>query len=128
MFTCIIGSIVTDKSGYFVPQQDSTFWLMGAKFGVTIAVHFNIHPFFVNSMNIMKYVNNHPHKFDNDNIAFLLGLIFTLYAFVFEAANLLVLFSRSTVYFAIGAYLTLEVIVLLLTWYFNNIIASDPTN
>jgi len=79
-------------------------------------------------MNIMKYVNNHPHKFDEDSLAFLLGSIFAIYAFVFEISNLIVLFSRVSVYFAIGAYLTLEVLILLQSFYYNFIIASDITN
>jgi len=124
----LIASIFADNSNYFVPQTQSIFELFLAKFATTIAMHLNIYHQYSNSMNIMKYVNNHPYKFDQDSIAFGLGVILLMFSMIFEVCNMVVLFSRSTVYFTIGAYITLEVLICLQTFYYKFVIAGDANH
>jgi hypothetical protein len=124
MVTCLIRSILADITN-FVPQEQSTFELFLVKFLTTIAMHLNIYPLYANSMGIMKYVNNHPKKFDQDAIAYGLGLTLLSFSFVFEACNVTVLFSRTSVYFTIGAYITLEVLIMLQVFYYKFVIQGD---
>lgn len=46
------------------PTTQFYFVLFITKFLATLVMHLNIFPAFTNSMNIMKYVNNHPSRFD----------------------------------------------------------------
>jgi len=77
----------------------------------SIAMHLNIYHLYCNSMAIMKYVNNHPFKFDQDTIAYSLGFVMVIFSFVFEGINIVILFSRPIVYNTIGTYFTLKVLI-----------------
>ena len=47
-----------------MPAETATFTLFLSKFVASVAMHLNIYHLYSNSMAIMKYVNNHPYKFD----------------------------------------------------------------
>ena len=112
----------------FIPADDQTFQLFLAKFLTTIALHLSIYSEYSSGMNIMKFVNNHPHSFDMDKLAFALGAVQFLFAIVYELCNIIVLFSRVTVYFAISSYVALEILFLMQKMYFNKNILGDRLN
>jgi len=99
-----------------------------AKFLTTIALHVNIFPEFASGMSIMKYVNNHPFNFDMDKLAFTLGFLQMVFAFVFELCNIIILFSRINVFLTIASFVTLDVLFRLQTMYLNNSIMLDRQN
>lgn len=103
------------------------FSLFIAKFLTTIAMHLMIYPLFLNGMNIMKYVNNHPSRFDFQNTAFWLGAAQIIASYLFELMNALILFTRVNVYFTIVSYVTVDVIANFGTFYYNSI-RSDRNN
>jgi hypothetical protein len=49
------------------------FYLFVAKFITTIIMHLVTFKYWRNGLNIMKYSNNHPQKFFNPSICFVLG-------------------------------------------------------
>ena len=79
-------------------------------------------------MSIMKYVNNHPFNFDMDKLAFTLGFLQMVFAFVFELCNIIILFSRINVFLTIASFVTLDVLFRLQTMYLNNSIMLDRQN
>lgn len=103
------------------------FSLFMAKFVTTIAMHLAIYPLFMNGMNIMKYVNNHPSRFDFQNTAFWLGAGQIIASYLFEVMNALILFTRVNVYFTVVSYVTVDVIANFGTFYYNSI-RSDHNN
>ena len=119
---------IYSEVGNFIPADDQTFQLFLAKFLTTCALHLNIYPEFSSGMGIMKYVNNHPHLFDMDMLAYSLGSTQFVFAIIYEICNITVLFSRITVYFTIGSYITLEILFLMQKMYFNKNIMMDRSN
>ena len=67
--------------------------LFVTKFLMTTVMHLNIFPNFQNSMNVMKYVNNHPSRFDYHNLAFWLAAVQCMSSFVYEILNVVILFT-----------------------------------
>lgn len=92
------------------PPEQRDFTLFVAKFLAATIMHLNIFPNFANSMNIMKYVNNHPSRFDYQGLAFALGAFQCVSSFVYEVLNAVVLFTQISVYFALIYYITVYVI------------------
>jgi len=76
----------------------------------------------------MKFVNNHPHLFDMDQLAFVFGMVQFIAAIIYEICNIIVLFSRITVFFAIASYISLEILYLLQKQYYNKIVLGDRMN
>ena len=108
------------------PEQQWSLTLFITKFIATTVMHINIYPDFSNSMLIMKYVNNHPSRFDHQNIAFSLGMFQMLSSFIYEILNAIVLYTQSNVYFALIYFITVYVLSKLGTRYYNSI--SVDTN
>ena len=90
-------------------------------------MHFAIYPGFINSMNIMKYVNNHPCRFDFQNTAFWLGATQFLSCLWFTIMNSLILWTRINVYFTIVSYVTIKMISEIGKFYYN-CIKGDKNN
>ena len=107
------------------PGYDS-FALFFTKFLATVAMHLTILPNFRNGMAIMKYVNNHESRFDFPRFAYLLGLTQTLFAYVFTAYNVLILFTRVNVYFTMVSYVTVSILVDMASFYYKAL--SDDYN
>ena len=124
---CLTRSMLENVSDY-IPDDMLSIQLFVAKFATTMATHLKIFPIYNESMVIMKYVNNHPTKFDKDILSITLAFVVLMFSFVFELLNLVVLFSRVNVYFAIGSFVTLSVLVDLQKFYFVHVIDSDPHN
>lgn len=118
--SCLIyalGFQIVSEVHNFIPKDDQTFQLFLAKFMTTTALHINIYPEFASGMQIMKYVNNHPFNFDRPRLAFVLGFIQMVFAFIFEFCNIIILFSRATVFQTIASFVTLDVLFRLQTMY-----------
>ena len=94
-----------------MPAETATFTLFLSKFVASVAMHLNIYHLYSNSMAIMKYVNNHPYKFDQETIAFILGFVMLVFSMIFESINIVMMFSRKDVYKTIGTYFTLKVLI-----------------
>lgn len=80
--------------------------LFAARFLVTIMMHLYIFHEFKQSFNIMKYVNNHPSRFDYQPTAFSIGAIHCVNSFYYSAMNVLILYTRINVYFTTICYVT----------------------
>jgi len=129
--SCLVVAIATEilnnLSNYAVPQN-LQYNLFLSKFVVTIAVHLNIYPVLNCGFRIMKFVNNHPHLFDQDLLCFLLGLIMLLFSVVFEFLNIVLLFSKASVYLTLGSYFALSIIIYLQKMYYDTVIQGDASN
>lgn len=84
-------------------------------------MHVAIFPLFMNGMSIMKFVNNHPSRFDFQNTAFWLGAAQIIASYAFEIMNALILFTRDNVYFTIINAVTVDVIANFGMFYYQSI-------
>jgi len=101
--------------------KDKTFSLFFSKFLTTIAMHLFIFPKFTNALDIMKYVNNHPSRFDYPNTVFWLAFFQCMSNYVFEVMNSMILFSRVNVYFTIVSFVTVTLLADLGSMYYFSI-------
>ena len=110
----------------YVPQVYSI-QLYLAKFVTSIAMHLSIYREFQFGQNIMKFVNNHEEKFHQPYIPFTIGLTLTIFCFVFEFINMTILFSKPNVFFTVGSYLTVGLLISLSEIYYSKTIGVDRT-
>ena len=75
----------------------------------------------------MKFVTNHEEKFHQPYIPFTIGLMQVMFCFIFEFINMTILFSKANVYFTVGSYLTVSLLISLSDIYYSKTIGSDPT-
>jgi len=123
---CLSSEMADKFTGYSMPPE-TEFRLFLSKFVITIAVHLNISPVIQQGLDIIRYVNNHPEKFDQPWICYFLGLTILSFSFLFEYLNILNLYSKSSVYYTLGSYFSMSIIVYLQKMYYNTKIASDHT-
>lgn len=76
---------------------DLGFGLYLAKFLAFIAMHLKTVHNFKSASNIMKYVTNHPNRFDAPVTAFCLGFTEMLFTFIWGVFNGIILFTRINV-------------------------------
>ena len=103
---------------------DRSFSIYLAKFFAFIAMHLNTFSQFSRSMNIMKYVANHPSRFDYQYNAFALGLAEMILTFLYLLLKAIIMFTRANVYFAMLSYGTVSIIVNLSDKYLAQILAD----
>ena len=102
------------------------FSLFLAKFLTTTATHLTTIPMFKNGMMIMKYVNNHPTRFDFQATAFNMGLIQMIFAVLFTFYNSIVLYTREDVRLTLCSYVTVVVLCEMPNYYY--LAVSDDKN
>ena len=81
-----------------------------SKFLATVATHFALIPKFQNGMAIMKYVANHPTRFDHQKTAFGFGLATFIFSCIHVCLHSLVLYTRANVLLTLCSYCTLYII------------------
>ena len=108
---------VVDKS--YRGSQPRKFALFMVKFYATTVMHLHICPRFENSMNMMKYVSNHPGKFDMPWLAFMIGFTQFCYCPIMVAINSVGFMHRENVHFAVLAHFSAAILVDLPRIYFN---------
>ena len=91
----------------------------------TTMMHLNLYQYFVNAMNIMKFVNNHSTEFKFPNLMFMFGLIQILLCFFLEFTNVLVLYSAGTVQFVLESYISMTMLITVNNVYYNNVIKAN---
>ena len=90
-------------------------------------MHLSILPWFESGLSIMKYVSNHPTKFDNQWACFFIGFVQCCYAFIFSVFNSIMLYDRDTVYFVLISYMTITILVTAPELYYKALV-RDSTN
>ena len=90
-------------------------------------MHLLVYSDFESGMKVMKYVIYHPNKFSHPDWVFAVSVLSLFTSFIFEAINLLILFSKGTVYLTIIAYITVDVLKGFTIFYFNSM-ESDTQN
>lgn len=103
------------------------FPLILAKFLTTITVHLFFYPFMMNALRMMKFVANHREEFDSPNVIFILCLAEASIYICCEFINLIVLFSKPSVFLVVNSFITQTCIIEFQSIYFNQVIAKDPT-
>lgn len=88
-------------------------------------MHLNLYQYFVNAMNIMKFVNNHSTEFEFPNLMFMFGLIQMLLCFFLEFTNVLVLYSADTVQFVLESYISMTILITVNNVYYTNVIKAN---
>lgn len=73
MLLGILYSIFIQKSSELTEFESGSFMLYIVRFVCCVALHIMLFPEVRKGMIIMKYVNNHPHKFRTSFIPFMLG-------------------------------------------------------
>jgi hypothetical protein len=65
MVACYVDHVLTTDITFLkVKKDEDRFRLFCTKVLCTIAVHLNLTPWFQSGLDIMKFVSNHPSKFD----------------------------------------------------------------
>lgn len=82
-------------------------------------MHVHICPWFENALTIMKYVSNHPDKFDMPWLAFIIGLMQFCLCPIMVAINSIGFMHRESVHFVIFTYFTCALLVDLPRTYFD---------
>jgi len=121
---CLGEEMISSLASYSVPNG-MKFELFLCKFIVTIAMHLNILPVLSSGFGIMKYVCNHPDNFDYYMICYTLGFIQLVFSLLFEGLNVIILFSKASVYFTLGCYFTLSILIYLQKMYYSTKIAGN---
>ena len=75
----------------------------------------------------MKYVNNHPNRFDFKNTAYMLGFVQSTFSIIFFVFNSIILFTRANVYFTMISYVTVSIIVDMASFYYQ-VLSDDRGN
>lgn len=73
----------------------------------------------------MKYTCNHPEKFENPNLCYILGLTRVFNFLVIENINFFILQSQTTIMGSIGAFVTQQAVIGLTQFYFAEIIGKQ---
>lgn len=81
-----------------------------SKFVVTLAMHLGISNLFTDSMTALKFISNHPDKFDYPALSYSIAFTELLASAVFEYINIWILYSRENVYFTIILYINVELL------------------
>ena len=108
-------------------MQENSFILSMLKLLVTAVVHMLTYRFFKNGLYIMKFVNNHPEEFESPQICFMLGFLQFFGSVLLEFINMIILFTKATVFLTITAYGTQYAVITLMQVYFAEIINIDRT-
>jgi hypothetical protein len=64
-----------------------------AKLFTTVTMHILTYRFYNNALKLMKYISNHPEKFDNIHLCFGVALIQIAFSCCIEYVNVLILSS-----------------------------------
>jgi Flp pilus assembly protein protease CpaA len=121
---CLANEMLVDLSKYEVPNG-MKFELFLCKFIVTIAMHLNILPVLSSGFGIMKYVANHPGNFDFYWICYTLGFIQLAFSMLFEVLNVIQLFYKGSVYYSLGCYFSMSILIYLQKMYYSTKIAGN---
>lgn len=81
------------------------------RFVCSVALHIMLYPEVRKGMIIMKYVNNHPHKFRTSFIPFMLGFLQYFSSIFAEFLNIYMLTFQSEIEYCIIHFVALEVVV-----------------
>jgi hypothetical protein len=73
-------------------------------------MHLMIVQEFMDHLRLLKYLVYHPHQMQRPAIATFLLFIQLTVNFMFEFINIQILFSRATVFFTIGSYVTVDLL------------------
>ena len=87
----------------------------------------SILPWFESGLSIMKYVSNHPNKFDYQWACYFIGFVQVCYALIFSIFNAIMLYDRDTVFFVLISYLTISILVTAPELYYDALV-RDSTN
>lgn len=93
-----------------------------AKFLTCITIHIVGLRYFNAGLAVMKYTSNHPEKFENPNICYVLALLRVVNFLVIETTNFFILESKPTVPLALGAFVTEAAVILFPNYYQEEII------
>lgn len=125
---CLIKYINEEVIDLYIQSiKDQDFLLFLTKWICTVAMHLEICTYFVGGMTIMKFVTNHPEEFDQPEVSYLLGTFQVINCLIFEVCNVFILFSRNNVYFTLGCYITVGLILNLSKMYLM-VMYSDRSN
>ena len=121
---CLIWAILVEFSDNefisFVKGIDG-FNLFLSKFVVTLAMHLDVSGIFQDSIRAIKFMTNHPDKFDMINTCLMIGFIQLFACAAFQVINVQILFSRTTVYFTIVCHITVSLLVQMPKFYYGTV-------
>jgi H+/Cl- antiporter ClcA len=128
LFYSIIISLEEFMPTYGDESEPNALALFTTKFLVSTAMHFFTLRYFNQAQKLFKYVNNHSNDFKYNNLIYILGMVEGLFALILELTNIIVLYSKKSVTFALGSYITSTIIAELNRMYFNSVVLSDEFN
>ena len=97
MLIALLYDVMVDDFDTFF-NSNSTIWrLYVSKFIINIVLHLSLTPYFVSSLDLMKFVTNHPKQFDQAPIVFFIGFVYFLIALLFEMINTVILVSELSI-------------------------------
>ena len=108
-------------------EGENGFELFMAKFFTTTTVHLMTYRYFKNGLSLMKYINNHHEAFDHSQICFILAFSQVMVCFGLEFINIIILYSKPSVFLSINAFVTQQAVIALMSLYFIEIISVDRT-
>ena len=75
MLTCMLYQLCNEEEDYYVFYPNYVLFIV--KCPCVIVLHICLYPEVNGGMNIMKYTNNHPHRFvkHGSEIGFIIGLL-----------------------------------------------------
>lgn len=89
-------------------------------------MHLDISGIFQDSIRAIKFMTNHPDKFDKINISLSIGFIQLFACAAFEVINVQILFSRINVYFTIICHITVDLLAKMQKFYYETV--KDNSN
>lgn len=124
---CLIREFLDDfskteeKQEYAFIKGIGEFNLFLSKFVVTLAMHLGISNLFTDSMTALKFISNHPDKFDWPLLSYSIAFTELLASAVFEYINIWILYSRENVYFTIILYINVELLAKMQQFYYHTV-------
>lgn len=99
-----------------------------AKLLTTLTLHIFLFPAFINTHTLMKYVNNHQAKFENPFVCFYMAGMTMIVFWICEFVNLMVLYSKTSVFNTVNSFVTQTCVINLQTYYYSSMFQKDMSN
>lgn len=120
----IYKEFTTLKSGVTIQDFD----VIIAKLLTTLTLHIFLFPAFENTLNLMKYINNHHSKFENPFVCFYLATITMVIFWICEFINLMILYSKTSAFNTVNSFVTQTCVISVQTLYYGSMFGRDGSN